>query len=337
MKINKVILASLITILVFTGCSNKKEDSYDFWKETILVLEDKLENNSYDQGNWQIGVEDKSMAEDKDYRGITIRQIYNEDENTSKTIMFSLQNRNNQKEISYIYKTNEAEDEKEYEKTLKISTSDESFKQYDVSYSYQENRNGNYFDNKDAKGRLVIEDNNEITYDTMPLMGEAMENYRHLLRDFQKEFNINYKDYTFVNLPEVAKNTDFPTTDSITKETELTITYNSEPHYNAKGYSIITFIEVDKDFISAQFGKYNKEQRGYESNMTVKLEKRSIENCYNILQNDPDISYAVYFTVDTAYLYLQATSDLEIENDVMNQAGSNAEVILKTDNTENEE
>ena len=75
MKIKKLVLMTMI-ILGITGCGNSTEKNNDFWSATINVLEDKLENNSYDEGNWQIGVQDKSQVEDEEHRSLTIREIF---------------------------------------------------------------------------------------------------------------------------------------------------------------------------------------------------------------------------------------------------------------------
>ena len=99
MKIKKIALLAMIMLLGITGCSNSEEKNKDFWSATINVLEDKLENNSYNKGHWQIGVQDKSQVEDEEHRSLTIREVF-EEENTTKTTMFSLQNLNNTKTIS---------------------------------------------------------------------------------------------------------------------------------------------------------------------------------------------------------------------------------------------
>ncbi|WP_027088760.1 hypothetical protein [Thomasclavelia saccharogumia] len=330
MKIKKLVLMTMI-ILGITGCGNSAEKNNDFWAATINVLEDKLENNSYDEGNWQIGVQDKSQIEDKEHRSLTIREIF-EEKNVTKTTMFSLQNQNDTKTISYIYKKSETDNNNRYDQTVTIESTDESYHEYKIIYSYEEYQNENYHDGKEANGKFKIGNDNKITYDNVPLLKEALNAYLTLINDFQQEFNLNYDEYDFVNLPELAKNLDVPDLDNIDEETSTTTDYYSEAYINARGFSLITFLKLNKDFSSAEFGIYNVEKKEYESNATVTFEKRGIADCYNIIQkNDPDVNYAVYFSGDTAYVYLQSLTDQEIIDDVQNQ-GTNATDILKTTN-----
>lgn len=331
MKIKKIALLAMIMLLGITGCSNSEEKNKDFWSATINVLEDKLENNSYNKGHWQIGVQDKSQVEDEEHRSLTIREVF-EEENTTKTTMFSLQNLNNTKTISYIYKKSQTEDYNRYDQTVTIKSVDESYHEYEITYSYEEYQNENYHDGKEAKGKLQIGNDNKITYDNFPLLKEAMDAYLTLINDFQQEFNLDYHEYDFINLPELSKNLDIPALDNISEETSTTTDYYSEIDINAKGFSLITFLKISEDSLSADFGIYNIERKGYESNTTITFEKREMENCYNIVQkNDPDVNYAVYFDGDTAYVYLQSLTDQEIMDDIQNQ-GIKAIYILKTTN-----
>lgn len=331
MKIKKIVLLAVIMILGITGCSNEEEKNIDFWSATINVLEDKLENNSYNNGHWQIGVQDKSQVEDEEHRSLTIREIF-EEENTTKTTMFSLQNINDTKTISYIYKKSQTENNNRYDQNVTIKSVDESYHEYEIAYSYEEYQNENYHDGNDAKGKLKIGNDNKITYDNVPLLKEAMDAYLTLINDFQQEFNLDYREYDFVNLPELSKNLDIPALDNISEETSTITDYYSEIDINAKGFSLITFLKINKDFSSADFGIYNIERKGFESNAIVTFEKRETEDCYNIVQkNDPDVNYAVYFDGDTAYVYLQSLTDQEITDDIQNK-GTKAIYILKTTN-----
>lgn len=331
MRIKKIVLLSVIMVLGITGCSNKKERNIDFWTATINILEDKLENNNYNKGHWQIGVQDKSQVEDDEHRSLTVREIF-EDENLTKTTMLSLQNLNNKKTISYIYKKSQIENNKRYDHTVTIKSVDESYHEYEITYSYEEYQSQIYHDGYEAKGELKIGNDNEITYDNIPLLKEAMDAYLTLINDFQQEFNLDYREYDFVNLPELSKDLDISALDYISEETSTTTDYYSEIEINAKGFSLITFLKINKDFSSADFGIYNIERKGFEFNATVTFEKRKIDSCYNIIQgNDPDGNYAVYFNNDTAYVYLQSITDQEIIDDIQNQ-GTKTIYILKTTN-----
>lgn len=329
----KSVLLSFSLILTMTACSNSNEnEEKDFWEATIDVLEDKLERNQYNEGNWQIGVEDLSRVEDESHRSLTIRYI-NENESTTETTMFSLQNKDGKKEINYIYKISEVRDYNQYDQSLTLSSTDEDYKQYQINYTYQEFRYENYFDGKEVKSTLTINEDNTITYDNVPLLNETMTHCLDLLEKFQKEFSINYHDYDFVSLPELCKDLEIPSVNSIDENLSTTLDFYSEVRYNARGHSLVDYLQVDKDYTLATLRVYNVGRRTYDSTIENTLEKRGIENCYNMItQYDSEVNYAVYFQQETAYLYPQSVSDQEIENDIINNGGSQASIILKTTN-----
>lgn len=329
----KSVLLSFSLILTMTACSNSNEnEEKDFWEATIDVLEDKLERNQYNEGNWQIGVEDLSRVEDDSHRSLTIRYI-NENESNTETTMFSLQNKDGKKEINYIYKISEVRDYNQYDQSLTLSSTDEDYKQYKINYTYQEFRYENYFDGKEVESRITINEDNTITYDNVPLLNETMKHCLDLLEKFQKEFSINYHDYDFVSLPELCKDLEIPSVNSIDENLSTTLNFYSEVRYNARGHSLVDSLQVDKDYTIATLRVYNVGRRTYDSTIENTLEKREIENCYNMMtQYDSEVSYAVYFQQETAYLYPQSVSDQEIENDVINNGGSQASIILKITN-----
>lgn len=331
-KIGKWILGLFVVISLSACGSSKKEDV--FWKETINVLEDKLENNSYVKGHWNIGVEGKNVAKDKKHRNITIRQVY-KNATTPKTILFAFQNRDNTNHISYIYKKSEIKEENESQYTVDITSTDKTYKKYDIKYTKQIFKSGNFQNQEEAVGYINIGDDHKLTYENVPLLGEAMKAFYNEINDFQKEFEIDYKKLDFINLPELAKDTEFIVLEKEQAYPSATTTnYYAQPHINAKGYSLVTFLKIDKDMKAAQYGRYCVEQKAYEFNQEVKLEKRGMEHCYNLVQNDPDVSYAVYVQGDRAYLYLQSMSDQEIASD---EARTNAKMELKTSNTSYED
>lgn len=329
----KSVLLSFSLILTMTACSNSNEnEEKDFWEATIDVLEDKLEGNQYNEGNWQIGVEDLAGVEDESHRSLTIRYI-NENESTTETTMFSLQNKDGKKEINYIYKISEVRDYNQYDQSLSLSSTDEDYKQYQINYTYQEFRYENYFDGKEVESRITINEDNTITYDNVPLLNETMTHCLDLLEKFQKEFSINYHDYDFISLPELCKDIEIPSVNSIDENLSTTLDFYSEVRYNARGHSLVDSLQVDKDYTIATLRVYNVGRRTYDATIENTLEKREIDNCYNMVtQYDSEVNYAVYFQQETAYLYPQSVLDQEIENDVINNGGSQASIILKTTN-----
>lgn len=329
----KSVLLSFSLILTMTACSNSNEnEEKDFWEATIDMLEDKLERNQYNEGNWQIGVEDLSGVEDESHRSLTIRYI-NESESTTETTMFSLQNKDGKKEINYIYKISEVRDYNQYDQNLTLRSTDEDYKQYQINYTYQEFRYESYFDGKEVEATLTINEDNTITYDNVPLLNETMKHCLDLLEKFQKEFSINYHDYDFISLPELCKDIEISSVNSIDENLSTTLDFYSELRYNARGHSLIDSLQVDKDYTIATLRVYNVGRRTYDATIENTLEKREIDNCYNMVtQYDSEVNYAVYFQQETAYLYPQSVSDQEIENDIINNGGSQASIVLKTTN-----
>lgn len=329
----KSVLLSFSLILAMTACSNSNEnEEKDFWEATIDVLEAKLVRNQYNEGNWQIGVKDLAGVEDESHRSLTIRYI-NENESTTETTMFSLQNKDGKKEINYIYKISEVIDYNQYDQSLTLSSTDEDYKQYQINYTYQEFRYVNYFDGKEVEATLTINEDNTITYDNVPLLNETLKHCLDLLEKFQKEFSINYHDYDFISLPELCKDIEIPSVNSIDENLSTTLDFYSELRYNARGHSLVDSLQVDKDYTIATLRVYNVGRRTYDATIENTLEKREIDNCYNMVtQYDSEVSYAVYFQQETAYLYPQSVSDQEIENDIINNGGSQASIVLKTTN-----
>lgn len=331
MKKLKCALCCLLLVTILFACSSK-EEPIDFWHATALAIQPKLTSNQYDEGNWQIGVQDKSMMKDEKHPNMTIRQVFKED-TIENIVMFSLQNKNDKKTVSYIYKKHTIEEDKEFDETLKIVSSDETYKNYTMEYIIQNFKYGNYINADEANGTLKIDDKHNVTFDNMPLLKEAMPSWLSLINDIQSEFSIDYKAYDFVNLPELAKDITIEKMDTISAEQATTIKFYSEPRYNAKGYTIVMFLEVEKDMSEANYKDYTVEQQGYSGNAGGTLEKRGVENLYNIaVQMDLEIKYALYVQDETAYLYEQSMRDADILNDIQNQNASLAKKVLKTTN-----
>lgn len=324
------IVLTLMMMTTIIACQ-KEAAPTNFWPATVKAIENKIgKDTNYNEDQWEIGIADKVKAKDED-RDLAIRRYY-KDQTISRKVVMAFQTEQDAKRVDYIYERSETKDENEYKDIITLKSTDAAYTSYSIHYAKQEFRNGNYFDGSEAEGTLKVNEDQSITYDNLPYLGESMEYLRTLLSDLKDAFQLNYQDYQdFVNVPEIAKNTEFPNIDEIPDENAKTVNYYAEPSINAKGYSTITFLEVGVD-LNATFGRFSIEQDTFIENFTVALEKRSIENCYNIMQNDPDVPYAVYLQDDTAYLYKQALSDQEIEDNVVKEGGNKANLILKTTN-----
>lgn len=309
----KVVIFFMCCICLLTGCSekSKKSSSIDFWQATIQAVEKKTDDNSYSDEKWNIGIE----ISDDPHKSITIREIFQE-EHQKIRVMFSLQNLNNEKTISYIYEKTVNNDCYQ----LNISSTDETYLNYKTSYSIN--------NKEEEKGQMTVK-NNQLEFDNIDMLEEAMSAFITLLDDFQSEFDIDYSQYDFVNLPELSKNIDFNSQDT-DEEVYTSTDYYSDVYYNARGYTLQDFLKIDKEGDSVQYGVYNLDRETNDTNETVTLEKRTHENCYNIVQkNDPDYYIAVYFYHDYAYIYLQSMNDDDMLNDIKNNNAQQARVILK--------
>ena len=319
---------SFVIVIGVSACSQKPQD---FWSATASALYAKVTNNQYDEENWQIGIEDPSRAEDEDHPSLTIRQI-NQNENITETTMFSLQNNNDIKTISYIYEISETMDDKRMDQKVTVSSTNDTYTEYAITYTMQEYHSNTYFDGREASGIITLEDKKTI-YVNVPKLKEAMEHCEALLNDFQSEFNIHYQDYNFISLPQQMKEMNIPEMNEVTSAIGTTTDYYSEPFINAKGFSLVTSLRISIDKTNAELLIYNVERQDFEKKLNVSLEKRNLDNCYNLIQNgDPDLQYAVYFDGETAYLYKQDKTDDEILQDIQQHEASHAISILKTTN-----
>lgn len=326
----KKILYIIVSVLILVPLSSCEKKPQDFWSATASALYAKVTNNQYDEGNWQIGIEDPSRAEDKDHPSLTIRQIH-QNENIIETTMFSLQN-TDLKKISYIYEISETIDDKRVEQKVTVTSTNDTYTDYAVTYTMQEYHSNNYFDGREASGIITIEDKKKI-YANVPKLKETMEHCQALLNDFQSEFNIHYQDYDFISLPQQMKEMNIPEMNEVTSAIGTTTDYYSEPSINAKGFSLVTSLRVSNDKTDAELLIYNVERKDFEKKINVSLENRNLDNCYNLIQKgDPDLQYAVYIDGETAYLYKQDKTDDEILQDIQQNEASHAMSILKTTN-----
>lgn len=315
----KIIIVLIAMLFLVTGCQKQEEKSVDFWMAIVDATKDQLEDNWYQNDDFSIAVEDLENAKDADHPSLTIRKEIKEEE-TTKNIMFSLQNED-EKSLEYIYEITESDGKSQ---TLRIKAENENYNEYTLDYED--------YDAK-ANGKLSIGKDNQITYDNVPLLKETLLMSLQLLNEVQAEFDINLQDYNFVNLPQLTNDLEIPPLNQVSQETSLTIDYYSSPHANARGYMLSDYVKVSKDFATIEFGVYNLDREDYDLKNEATLKQRSLDNCYDIVQKgDPDVNYAIYFDDNKAYMYDQTTSDSDIENDVKNNDALQAQIILQIPN-----
>lgn len=335
MKRRQYAMLGCLCALLLSACSREAAPQ-DFWEATLEALEPKLTINHYEEGNWDIGVELKEMAEDPKHRSLTIRQIeekqISDTQNEQHRAMFSLQNEDGQKQISYIYERSETEDDIERVQRIEVASNDSFYYTYTIQYTDTYYESGNFQNQEEAKGTLHT-NGTRITYDNVPLLRETMERAHALLEDFQREFQIDYAQYDFTDIPQMAVLADIPELGEIPEETATTTDYFSEPSFNARGHSLITFMRFAKDGSYIEYGTYDAStDEQYFSHVT--LEDTAIPDVYHLVSSivDPDIEYACCIKDDVIYLYTQKTTDEEIAQDVQANQGENAIAILKTTN-----
>ena len=156
----KIIIVLIAMLFLVTGCQKQEEKSIDFWMAIVDATKDQLEDNWYQNDDFSIAVEDLENAKDADHPSLTIRKEIKEEE-TTKNIMFSLQNED-EKSLEYIYEITESDGKSQ---TLRIKAENENYNEYTLDYED--------YDAK-ANGKLSIGKDNQITYDNVPLLKETL-------------------------------------------------------------------------------------------------------------------------------------------------------------------
>lgn len=325
----------ILMLVLLCGCQKetnlsneaKTTSKQDFWQAIIKSIESKSDETSFSLNDLEIRIQDPNYVEDKNHRGLSINKS-NNSETTSESISFILDNIN-EKSLSYVYTFQEKNDNDETKHVLNIKTTDKKYQEYQLSYTCYQYSNNQQIDETSALGNLTI-NNEQISYDNMPYLKETLSKSLDLLNEFQKAFDIDLETYDFVNLPKIADKFVIESSKTIDEQVATTLDYRSKPYSNAKGYMLESYLKVDKEYTSIEFGEYNIDRQSYDSKTTATLKPRDLENCYDIIQkNDPDVQYSVYFKNDKAYMYLQSISDTNIINDVNNNNGASASSLLE--------
>lgn len=275
--------------------------------------------------DWDIGLQDTSLVEDEDHRSVRITRI---DEHNNR-ITYALQNNMN-KYIYYSYETTTITSQPTYTETIEhsitIQSNDASYKNYSIIYSAQIYHDNAYFDSKTIKGNIQIVNESDVIYDNVPYLKECVETLDIFLQDFQEAFHVDYSQSDFIPIIQYLKASNIPTYEE--SNTTSLLEYYSEERINAKGYRMVTFVKIEESMTSMQYGEYCYEQGAYSFNYNVSLEKRNIDNLYNLLLNDPENPIAIYINKDKVYFYAQSYSDEDIYNDIFYQNAGLSSMIL---------
>ena len=298
------------------SCSNK--NNTDFWHLTIEATEKNPTSS-----NFEIALQDASITKDKEHRSLRITKYVD-----NNRITYALNNYGT-KSISYTYESETKEAYPTYNKISKHKVSlqsiDDAFKEYSLIYIETIYHDQNFIENKQIQGNIQIVNKNDVIYDNVPYLQEAVQAFALLLNEFQKEYKIEYKNTNFIPVIEYLNKQSIPKYEN---NVSAFLEYHSKERINAKGYRLTTIITLNKDNNTLQFKEYCHEQAAYTFNYTTSLQARSIENLYDMILNDPTIAYAIYINDNSLYLYTQTMSDQDIYNDILNNNGTNASLHL---------
>lgn len=328
MKTIKKVCFSLLLCLGGIGCS--PSTSLDFWTITYDQIESYLNENGNLSDDWYIGLQGKDLAVDKDYPELTIHQY----EDQQECVLSFQMDAKDKPYIAYQYTMEtKAALGRTKQKSLELTSTDAGFTKYDMKYTETILEDGNFISQDTASGILQVQEDQTLRFDSIPLLKESMENLNVMIDNIEKTFDIDYTKNSFVNVPALAQKTNIPETEEIPEETADNIAYFSKPDINAKGFSLVTCLEINKaNPSSAIFSEFNVERQSDEFSYNISLEKQSQENCYALVfPFDSDFSYIAYIDETQAYLY---DTSFTVENMVQDlaQGGSQAELVLSTEN-----
>lgn len=328
MKTIKKVCFCLLLCLGGIGCS--PSTSLDFWTITYDQIESYLNENGNLSDDWYIGLQGKDLAVDKDYPELTIHQYGDQQE----CVLSFQMDAKDKPYIAYQYTMEtKAALGRTKQKSLELTSTDAGFTKYDMKYTETILEDGNFISQDTASGILQVQEDQTLWFDSIPLLKESMENLNVMINNIEKTFDIDYTKTSFVNVPALAQKTNIPETEEIPEETADNIAYFSKPDINAKGFSLVTCLEINKaNPSSAIFSEFNVERQSDEFLYNISLEKQSQENCYALVfPFDSDFSYIAYIDETQAYLY---DTSFTVENMVQDlaQGGSQAVLFLSTEN-----
>lgn len=314
-----------IFIVMLNGCT--KTENTDFWVETIDVLHKAEESNSYDKEKWNIGIQGETVTTDPVYPAVTVKR-----NDTDVDAYFGLSNfGKDTRRVEYSYRTTKEEEEKTIEEHILLYSSDETFQNYVARYSYKVFQDNALLNEETQEGKLNVEEN-QLTYENVPYLSELGDYFVQYLNDFQKDFNLDYANTDFINVPSLIQQAHIPSLIAQAQEENAMTSYSSEAKINAKGYSLVTSVDVNETKKEAIYQVYNVEMQTYVTTWNFGLQETNQQHLYLLTTNmDLDMQYAIYIDGETMYLYSQEMSPQEIYNDYL-QGGNNALNILSTNN-----
>lgn len=328
MKTIKKVCFCLLLCLGCIGCS--PSTSLDFWTITYDQIERYLNESGNLGDDWHIGLQGKDLAVDKDYPELTIHKYGDQQE----CVLSFQMDAKDKPYIVYRYTMEtKAALGRTKQKSLELTSTDAGFTKYDMKYTEMILEDGNFISQDTASGILQMQEDQTLRFDSIPLLKESMENLNAMIDDIEKTFDIDYTKTSFVNVPALTQKTNIPKTEEIPEETADNIVYFSKPDINAKGFSLVTCLEINKaNPGSAVFSEFNVERQSDEFSYNISLEKQSQENCYALVfPFDSDFSYIVYIDETQAYLYDASFTVKKMVQDVA-QGGSQAVFVLSTEN-----
>lgn len=328
MNIFKRICLCLIVLVGCIGCA--KKNTLDFWTVTYDQLEKYIDTSGRVGKDWFIGLQGKDIAVSKETPNLTVHK-YGDRQECVLSFQMSAQS---QPYVVYRYVIEEEISEfRTKEKSLELTSTDSQFKNYEMKYSETIFENSNFVSQDSASGTLQIQEDDTIQYDSIPLLKEAIDHLKDMISSMEDTFDIDYAKTSFVNLPAIAQNTDISDVEKISQETADAITYYSKPDINAKGFSLVTCLEISKENpSSAEFAQFNVERQSYDVSYAITLQPQEEENCYMLeFPFDSDYSYIAYIDDINVYLYDTNFTFEQMVDDVKS-GGSQASILLSVNN-----
>lgn len=200
---------------------------------------------------------------------------------------------------------------------------------YALEYSAERYVNNKVINSDIKNGRLILEGEDKATYLSVPLLKEGITSIEKTITDFENEFDINLEEYGFVNIAKACKNEGFEKQINIADDTsENSIDFYSDIDYTASGHSYFWNLNYEDGYKNVLFRKCDVDVLSYIENYNVTLEEVEPDKFYDMLMSNGDLIQRVAFYEDNILIYSSEFTYEQIENDLINNKGMEAEVIL---------
>lgn len=332
-------LSTLIMIVnLLVGCQS--EVKQDYWTKTQSIIEDIVgSGQTYEEGPWNFFISLENASKDKDRRDIKISKTLIDKKELTETTSLYFNHQGNAEHVIYVYEkiietpakqTNGPTGSIAY--NIMLTSQGKEFKNYTIDYREITYTNGNYVDEKSAKGNITIDQKNQILYDAVPMLTEAMIALDGMIHDFEQEYKIDLEKNGFVNVPKRCKALSDFNDDINSDQDEESFDfrdYYSNIAYTATGHPYTYNLRVNKEENTGKFRKYDIDNSRYIEQYDVKLMENKESGYYDMVMIMGDqLIQKVVFLDEIAYVYPATYTDEQMKVDIETNEGKNASVIL---------